>query len=365
MKKILTILLTGSIITASVSAYAQTDSSPIVEFAARYEYDKSDINIITEPKEFSEVQKSKIIVNGRIDDYSAQCFTVSEVLFANPDIFKEFGCDVVKDNELNIITISKNDITLEISPSLSAMRKNKEQGYWIPLSTPAGVYEGDIYVPVSEIAEELGLVLSISANYNNDTLIYNLDKFILTPQIALAELKKYGVFTEISHYDFDAVVTRSEACFLLDKIFYHKESSDTKLPFTDIEASSGLYNALTNLVSRNIVNGYADKTFRPKDIVTIEQYAAMLIRAAGHSDFDNNNESPWYLQIMQTANDNGIMENIEYEENTGLTYGQAIIMLYNTVNTPVSHSNETDNKSTLLINFVKDKYNALLKNLGA
>ena len=59
------------------------------------------------------------------------------------------------------------------------------------------------------------------------------------------------------------------------------------------------------------------------------------------------------------------MESTEYEENTGLTYGQAIIMLYNTVNTPISYSNEADSKSTLLINFVKDKYNALLKNLGA
>ncbi|MBQ3038566.1 MAG: S-layer homology domain-containing protein [Clostridia bacterium] len=365
MKKLLTILLAGSIIFASISAYALTDSSPIVEFAALYEYDKSDINIITVPKEFSEVQKSKIIVNGLICDYSTQCFTESGILFANPDIFKEFGCNIIKDSELNVITIEKNDIVLEISPNLSAMRKNKENGYWISLTAPAGIYEEDIYVPVGEIAKELGLVLSISANYNGDTLIYNLEKFIFTPQIALTELKKYGVFTEISHYDFDAVVTRSEACFLLDKIFYHKESSDTKLPFTDIEASSGLYNALTNLVSRNIVNGYADKTFRPKDIVTIEQYAAMLIRAAGHSDFDNNNESPWYLQIMQVAKHNGIMENTEYEENTGLTYGQAIIMLYNTVNTPISYSNEADSKSTLLINFVKDKYNALLKNLGA
>lgn len=82
------------------------------------------------------------------------------------DVFEKLGCEVETDDEAQVTTIAKDGKVIEIMPYLLAMRKDKEEGYWVPLEICAR-YVGEekaVYVPLRAVAEELGL----SVEWDND-----------------------------------------------------------------------------------------------------------------------------------------------------------------------------------------------------
>jgi LysM repeat protein len=116
----------------------------------------------------------------------------------------------------------------------------------------------------------------------------------------------------------NATITRAEFATILVKAF-------------DIDRQSGKVFADTSghwaqeYISTaglaGIVNGYTDNTFRPNDLVTREQMAAMIVKAAGLAPktgaaqfADSSSISDWALNAVMAATENGVMKG--YPDNT-------------------------------------------------
>ncbi len=75
------------------------------------------------------------------------------------NVFRQMDCDTQIDKSAYVATISKGETTLEIMPNLIGMRKNKAEGYWVPLEACARVRFSTIFVPLEAVAKELGIEL--------------------------------------------------------------------------------------------------------------------------------------------------------------------------------------------------------------
>lgn len=69
------------------------------------------------------------------------------------------GCQVEWDADAFVATISHGDNVLEIVPYLIGMRKNRAEGYYVPISGCARFIDGVLYVPARAVAEELGMTV--------------------------------------------------------------------------------------------------------------------------------------------------------------------------------------------------------------
>lgn len=112
-----------------------------------------------------------IVVFGEESQYSHQCVLYNGVTLVPSGVFEEAGCEISFNNELFVLTFSKNDVLLEIVPYLIGMRKNQAEGYYVPLRTCARYIDGELYVPVRAIAEEFG----INVGWNGKSYTVTLD----------------------------------------------------------------------------------------------------------------------------------------------------------------------------------------------
>lgn len=80
------------------------------------------------------------------------------------DLFKLPECEVSFNKDTYVATISKNETTLEIIPNLVGMRKNRAEGYWVPLEICARFIEDILYVPLESVAKELGYTIKVKAD---------------------------------------------------------------------------------------------------------------------------------------------------------------------------------------------------------
>lgn len=84
----------------------------------------------------------------------------------------------------------------------------------------------------------------------------------------------------------DADLTRAE----LTEILWLLENKPTKISekrFIDVEADNKYYNSIYWARENNIVNGYSEEYFRPKDSITREQMTAILYRYSGYKKYGN------------------------------------------------------------------------------
>ncbi|MBN1631144.1 MAG: S-layer homology domain-containing protein [Thermoleophilia bacterium] len=58
--------------------------------------------------------------------------------------------------------------------------------------------------------------------------------------------------------------------------------------FPDVPAGSEYYEAVTYLADENVVSGYADGRFGPRDLVMRQQFAKMIVRAIGYPVFTSD-----------------------------------------------------------------------------
>ncbi len=104
--------------------------------------------------------EAKFIINGMHSNFFDQCVLYNSRTLVPIDVFKSVGCEVEYNNETLVATVKANGITLEILPYMIGMRKNQNDGFYVPLEVCARYIEGDLYVPVRAIAEEFGIAIS-------------------------------------------------------------------------------------------------------------------------------------------------------------------------------------------------------------
>lgn len=115
--------------------------------------------------------EAKFILNGMTNQYTGQCILYNSRLLVPVKVFEEVGCGLEFNESLYVAKLSKADTILEILPNLIGMRKNQENGFWVPLEVCARFVDDTLYVPVRAVANEFGL----SVNWDNDTYTVTLD----------------------------------------------------------------------------------------------------------------------------------------------------------------------------------------------
>ena len=98
--------------------------------------------------------------------YDVKCAKFNSKLLVPYDIFKVFGCETLFDKNDYAATITKNETTLEIMPNIVGMRKNRAEGYWVPLEICARFIEDTLYVPLDAVSKEFGYTTKTDAKGN-------------------------------------------------------------------------------------------------------------------------------------------------------------------------------------------------------
>lgn len=86
--------------------------------------------------------------------------------------------------------------------------------------------------------------------------------------------------------------------------------------FRDLGSVSWAKEAVEALYKKGIITGVTENTFEPDRPVTREEFAAMIVRAAGISDmggemnFDDVKSGDWYYEAVKTAYSNGVTTGI-------------------------------------------------------
>lgn len=114
-------------------------------------------------------------------------------------------------------------------------------------------------------------------------------------------------------------------------------SSVGAFAYLDI-SDSNVNNAVQELSSFDIINGYDDGTFRPDTSITRAEFSKIIIKACGYdnngyskiSSFNDVADSNWAKDYIYIAKSLGIVNGINdtaFSPDSGITYEQAIKMI--------------------------------------
>lgn len=101
-----------------------------------------------------------IIINDKSSAYSKNCILYNGVTLVPADVFEELGCLKEYDENYYVTKLTKDDVVLEIIPYLIGMRKNQDNGYYVPLNACARYVDNELYIPIRAVAEEFNINVS-------------------------------------------------------------------------------------------------------------------------------------------------------------------------------------------------------------
>lgn len=110
-------------------------------------------------------------VNGDKSSYGGECVLFNGITLVPVELFDDLDCSLDFDDTLYVTTVSKGETTLEILPKLRGMRKNRDEGYYVPLPACARFIDDVLYVPLRALASELEI--NIGWDGNTHTVILN------------------------------------------------------------------------------------------------------------------------------------------------------------------------------------------------
>ena len=114
--------------------------------------------------------KTKLVISGEESQYFNECMAFNSRLLVPVDAFSEIGLNVTINPDTYVTTISNEEVVLELLPNLIGMRKNQEDGFYVPLEVCARIIDGVFYVPVRAVANEFNLVVEWQQETNTVTL---------------------------------------------------------------------------------------------------------------------------------------------------------------------------------------------------
>ena len=103
-------------------------------------------------------------------------------------------------------------------------------------------------------------------------------------------------------------------------------TENKKHKFTDIENLEWAEDAIVVLAENGVINGKSDSVFAPLDLVTREEFAAMIVRALNIKGMSENPfadvaDDAWYAPFIKTAVNNSIINGVD---GTNFGVGQNI-----------------------------------------
>lgn len=121
-------------------------------------------------------------------------------------------------------------------------------------------------------------------------------------------------------------LNRAEACKMIVTALNPTFDSSYSPVFSDLAGYAWASSDIAYAAKSGIINGYGDNTFRPSNIVTLNEMITMTIRAMGYTDTALN--ANWPTGFVGKATDLGILAGIDLNmKNTDR--GTAAILIYN------------------------------------
>ncbi len=143
-------------------------------------------------------------------------------------------------------------------------------------------------------------------------------------------------------YNLAKTVTRAEFAKMIVMASGYKDlvkSTSYSSPYKDVPAKNWAAPYIRIAVSKGLMTGYSNGTFRPGSAITLEQAVNSALLLLGYSKSDFTGAFP-YAQ-MNVYSSNGLSENIVGGVGTLLTKGDAANLIYNMMGTTVKDGSKT------------------------
>ena len=207
-------------------------------------------------------------------------------------------------------------------------RLNEESGEWQAVSGFYNEVTGTI--TVSRLHLSKYTVLKSEKNFTNieDSWAKN----------EIAALKSNGVIKETELFNPEDAISREEfASWVVTA--YGLDSETIESDFSDLEADSPYYQAVTVAYEHGIVKGDSDGTFKPKDDISKAELAFMIASAMDQYEYSVDTDTfdlaqyeedlpRWAVESVETLVENGLVEEEYFGTASTVTKEEAAAILY-------------------------------------
>ena len=164
---------------------------------------------------------------------------------------------------------------------------------------------------------------------------------------AVKALMEKGVITGYADGTFkpNDTISRAEACVVIALSMNPSEDDLSGAPasgFPDLSGFEWAAKYINYAVSKGVVNGYPDGTFRPDDNVTYNEMATMLVLALGYKATDLSGS--WPANYVNKAVELGIFTGITFNGNDAATRGHVALMDYSVVD-DITEANKPEDET--------------------
>lgn len=195
---------------------------------------------------------------------------------------------------------------------------------------------------------------------NTDTAEDNTEKAVFTyPEYEI--LKYIGALDGFEDYSADALITKGDFLKILMKAtgINYDLSPEDKIQFYDVQSESEFYSVVSTAYSKGIIKGNGDGTLGVNKNLTLEEAAAMALRAIGYETAAEN-AGGYPTGFNSIAFGEGLMDNVTASVGGLLTLDSSVILVYNMMNMDLMTINSTGDYSAdegkTLMNSVFDIY---------
>lgn len=132
-------------------------------------------------------------------------------------------------------------------------------------------------------------------------------------------------------------ITRAEFAVMLVQALNLKPDNSAPVKFTDVLEEDWYREAVEMLAVKGIIGGYGDQTFRPKNMITRAEIAAMLVKSLNDQGaeisktFPDVAEGSWYTQPILRAAHLGIISGYgdgRFKPSARATRAEVMTMIY-------------------------------------
>ena len=149
---------------------------------------------------------------------------------------------------------------------------------------------------------------SVSADFTDQSSITNDEAAVVLTALGVIDGFEDGSFKP------DTVLTREQAATIIARMLLGSNADNLtagSAPFSDVSADRWSAGYIAYCVSKGIVDGFEDGTFRPTDNLTCYQFAKMLLVALGYdAGAEGLTGSSWAINSASYAINAGIFDDV-------------------------------------------------------
>ena len=141
--------------------------------------------------------------------------------------------------------------------------------------------------------------------------------------------------TKEENFEPKASITRGEFAAMVGDLVNAKDYAEgDKIWFTDVLADNENFAKLSGTAALGIISGYSDGTFRPENPISYDEAIAVIMKALGYR-VAAEVKGGWSVGYKSTANQVGLTDGIEIEDETSISRIEAVELIYNALDCPV------------------------------